>query len=161
MTRPADRAGHALRLRRRDSRLAASPLPRRVAASDLPGDRRRAGSAVRDLPEPRIRLMFVSTAIAALGIWAAYSRFYKRGLAADEQFAAEHARRRARDGEQVVRRRALRRDDRPPARRLLAIPLARHRRPHRRPRSRSSATSSPRSAISSASSRPATSATTR
>jgi NADH-quinone oxidoreductase subunit L len=31
--------------------------------------------------------MFVSTAIAALGIWAAYARFYKRGLAADEQFA--------------------------------------------------------------------------
>ncbi|MBV9493583.1 MAG: NADH-quinone oxidoreductase subunit L, partial [Acidobacteria bacterium] len=32
-------------------------------------------------------LMFVSTAIAAVGAWLAYSRFYKRGLAADEQFA--------------------------------------------------------------------------
>ncbi|HSP15791.1 MAG TPA: NADH-quinone oxidoreductase subunit L [Thermoanaerobaculia bacterium] len=31
-------------------------------------------------------LMFVSTAIAALGLWAAYARFYKRGLAADEAF---------------------------------------------------------------------------
>jgi NADH-quinone oxidoreductase subunit L len=32
-------------------------------------------------------LMFVSTAIAALGTWLAYSRFCKRGLAADEAFA--------------------------------------------------------------------------
>jgi NADH-quinone oxidoreductase subunit L len=32
-------------------------------------------------------LMFVSTAIAALGAWLAYSRFYKRGLAADAEFA--------------------------------------------------------------------------
>ena len=32
-------------------------------------------------------LMFVSTAIAALGAWMAYARFYKRGLAADAAFA--------------------------------------------------------------------------
>src|SRR5947209_3964283 len=38
-------------------------------------------------PNLEYGLMFVSTAIAALGIWAAYARFYKRGLAADEQFA--------------------------------------------------------------------------
>ena len=40
-------------------------------------------------PNLEYGLMFVSTAIAALGIWAAYARFYKRGLAADEQFAAK------------------------------------------------------------------------
>jgi NADH-quinone oxidoreductase subunit L len=33
-------------------------------------------------------LMFVSSAIAAIGTWLAYTRFYKRGLAADESFAA-------------------------------------------------------------------------
>jgi NADH-quinone oxidoreductase subunit L len=33
-------------------------------------------------------LMFVATAIAALGIWLAYVRFYKRGLEADAAFAA-------------------------------------------------------------------------
>ncbi len=38
-------------------------------------------------PNLEYGLMFVSTAIAAIGIWAAYARFYKRGLAADEQFA--------------------------------------------------------------------------
>ena len=38
-------------------------------------------------PNLEYGLMFVSTAIAVLGIWTAYSRFYKRGLAADEQFA--------------------------------------------------------------------------
>jgi NADH-quinone oxidoreductase subunit L len=32
-------------------------------------------------------LMGVSTAIAFLGLWLAYARFYKRGLAADEAFA--------------------------------------------------------------------------
>ncbi|HKO56246.1 MAG TPA: NADH-quinone oxidoreductase subunit L [Thermoanaerobaculia bacterium] len=32
-------------------------------------------------------LMFVSTAIAAIGAWLAYVRFYRRGLAADEAFA--------------------------------------------------------------------------
>jgi NADH-quinone oxidoreductase subunit L len=37
-------------------------------------------------PNLEYGLMFVSTAIAMIGIWAAYARFYKRGLAADEQF---------------------------------------------------------------------------
>jgi NADH-quinone oxidoreductase subunit L len=37
-------------------------------------------------PNTEYILMFVSTAIAALGLWLAYARFYKRGLAADESF---------------------------------------------------------------------------
>ncbi len=37
------------------------------------------------LPDGHV-LMFVSTAVAALGAWLAYSRFFKRGLAADEAF---------------------------------------------------------------------------
>ncbi len=37
-------------------------------------------------PNLEYGLMFVSTAIAALGAWAAYARFYRRGLAADEAF---------------------------------------------------------------------------
>ena len=37
-------------------------------------------------PNLEYLLMFVSTAIAAIGAWAAWSRFYKRGLAADEAF---------------------------------------------------------------------------
>ena len=55
-------------------------------------------------PNLEYGLMFVSTAIAALGIWAAYARFYKRGLAADEQFAENMPAVAPRDGEQVVRR---------------------------------------------------------
>jgi NADH-quinone oxidoreductase subunit L len=38
-------------------------------------------------PNVEYALMFVSTAIAALGVWAAYARFYRRGLAAEESFA--------------------------------------------------------------------------
>jgi NADH-quinone oxidoreductase subunit L len=37
-------------------------------------------------PNVEYGLMFVSTAIAAIGAWAAYARFYRRGLAADESF---------------------------------------------------------------------------
>ena len=37
-------------------------------------------------PNLEYLLMFVSTAIAAIGAFAAWSRFYKRGLAADESF---------------------------------------------------------------------------
>jgi NADH-quinone oxidoreductase subunit L len=37
-------------------------------------------------PNLEYGLMFVSTAIAALGAWLAYSRYYKRGLAADAEF---------------------------------------------------------------------------
>jgi NADH-quinone oxidoreductase subunit L len=37
-------------------------------------------------PSTEYVLMFVSTAVAALGFWLAYSRFYKRGLEADEAF---------------------------------------------------------------------------
>ena len=39
-------------------------------------------------PNTEYLLMFVSSAIAAIGTWLAYTRFYKRGLAADEAFAA-------------------------------------------------------------------------
>ena len=37
-------------------------------------------------PKVEYGLMLVSTAIAALGAWLAYSRYYKRGLAADAEF---------------------------------------------------------------------------
>jgi NADH-quinone oxidoreductase subunit L len=37
-------------------------------------------------PNTEYILMFVSTAIAAIGAWLAYARFYKRGLAADAAF---------------------------------------------------------------------------
>jgi NADH-quinone oxidoreductase subunit L len=38
-------------------------------------------------PNTEYILMFVSSAIAALGTWLAYQRFFKRGLAADAEFA--------------------------------------------------------------------------
>ncbi|MEO8035908.1 MAG: NADH-quinone oxidoreductase subunit L, partial [Acidobacteriota bacterium] len=38
-------------------------------------------------PNAEYLLMFASTAVAAFGAWMAYRRFYKRGLAADEDFA--------------------------------------------------------------------------
>ena len=51
---------------------------------------------IRGIPEaqyeisPNVEwsLMIVSTLIAAIGTWLAYVRFYKRGLEADESFAA-------------------------------------------------------------------------
>jgi len=41
-------------------------------------------------PNLEYGLMFVSTAIAALGAWLAYQRYYKRGLAADAEFEQKY-----------------------------------------------------------------------